>query len=656
MEDITPDVWKATATNLDALFKHAGLLVDPSRTKDSASILRPPCTMNRKDIANPKPSSVKYKGHPVSFEGVDTAVKNALTGVTIGAAETNAPQRVVAINDDLITRSTSSPAEPYLYKENREDFYAALCAAYPDPLDRAKWLTGLSALAYLVIVHGWDEAEVAKIRQAWEATASIKLSASALIENDHQWQDMLNRTQDKHSRGDEGLVTHLTILKKARVAGWRPHAKETDALTEIQSKFALLSLGGKIGIINHEALDSVSDDGTAARLEVMNRMDGTLLINRYLASEFPQNDAKKLANTFLYDKKTTLYNGVEFNPRGTTAGALNLWVGSTISPKIGKCPLIYTLLHDVLCGGRESEYQYLIQFIAHALQHPWEKPGVMVILLGGQGIGKGTFARILQGIWSATFLHVHRIKQVVGDFNGSLERTFIVFLDEALFAGDRTSSDALKSLVTEQTISINEKHQPSRQIKSYHRFFSATNAEWFKSTERDDRRDFVLRVSEHRKGDFKFWDALEDEIKNGGVEALTHDLLAMDLSGFNVRNKPNTRELTEQKLQSLDKFPRWWFNCLTRGTISELSHEWPSFVGTATLLNIFKDAEKNMRSYKILIERDVVNYMGKLCPSATREQRKEHSHRMRGWCLPPLDVARKEFEKYIGDIVEWENM
>ena len=92
--------------------------------------------------------------------------------------------------------------------------------------------------------------------------------------------------------------------------------------------------------------------------------------------------------------------------------------------------------------------------MAHALQKPEEKPGVMINLLGGQGIGKGTLGRIFQRIWTATYVQVSNISLVTGSFNAALERAYIVFLDEALFVGDRRASDRLKSLVTEPAINI----------------------------------------------------------------------------------------------------------------------------------------------------------------------------------------------------------
>lgn len=548
----------------------------------------------------------------------------------------------------------SNVAEPYGYEENRETLYSALCAAFPDPSNNKDWLKGVQALAYLVCVMQWPENEARLIKEQWENLALSKHKID-ITENERQWLEHIKRTPEYIKSGNDP-TTHLSILKIARANGWHPKVNDLDALSTTQQKFALISLGGKVGIVDKQRLNSSNSDGSATQLVVMNKPDGGLLVSRFLASKFNQVDPQKMLTTFFRDKNTTLYDGVEFNPENTTPNVLNLWVGETVKPVKGKWHLVYTLLHEILCGGRESEYQYLIKYIAHALQRPWEKPGVMIILLGGQGIGKGTLAKILQRIWSATFLQVNRIKHVVGDFNGALERAFIVFLDEALFVGDRNSSDALKSLVTEQTISINEKHQPTRQITSYHRFFSATNSDWFKSTERDDRRDFVLRVSEHRKGDYAFWNALNSEIENGGVEAFAHDLLATDLTGFNIRAKPNTRELTEQKLQSLEKYPRWWFSVLSRGYIHENGGDWPEFISTATLLSAYQENDKNLRSYKSIIERDIAGLMIKMCPSAAKGRSKEGLHRRHGFMLPSVYEARNDFEKYIGDEVTWDEI
>ena len=422
-------------------------------------------------------------------------------------------------------------------------------------------------------------------------------------------------------------------------------------LTSLQLRYALLNMDGRIWVLDIEVLTARTGEGTARKLVLSSRSDGNLLLQRLAKVLAPDADPSHSIVEFFISPVTACYDGVEFNPAGTSGNLLNLWIGPTVEAKAGEWPLIRAFLLDVICDGDQKCYGYLIRFIAHALQHPEVKPGILIILLGGQGTGKGTLGRILRLIWSATYLQVHNIDAVTGNFNASLERAFIVFMDEALFAGDRKASDALKSLVTEPVIHINEKHQPARQTHSYHRFFAATNADHLKNTERDDRRDFALRVSESRKGDHAYWQALNHEIDNGGVAAMVHDLLAMDLSGFNVRDKPNTHELLEQKLQSLGPIARWWHDCLDGGGLTA-EGDWDTFIGTeAAIKGIVEFA--GGRLYKRPSPADFVQALLKLCPSACKKQKQDNLARQRGLSLPSLCQARIEFEQYIGGALRW---
>jgi hypothetical protein len=428
---------------------------------------------------------------------------------------------------------------------------------------------------------------------------------------------------------------------------------QPDLLLALQARFALINLTGRIWVIDTALLTKRASDGSAAKFQVSSRYDGNLLLTRVARVLSPTVDPSATISEFLINPATTMFDGVEFNPRGTTGDHLNLWIGPTIEVKAGTWPLIQGFLLDVICASDQTCYDYLIRYIAHALQHPEEKPGILVILLGGQGTGKGTLGRILRLIWTATYLQVHNIDAVTGNFNASLERAFIVFMDEALFAGDRKASDALKSLVTEPVIHTNEKHQPARQTHSYHRFFAATNADHLKNTERDDRRDFALRVSESRKGDHAYWQALNQEIDNGGVAAMAYDLLAMDLFGFNVRDKPNTHELLEQKLQSLGPIARWWHDCLDGGGLTAEGN-WADFIGTEVAIKGIVELAGG-KLYKRPSPADVVQALLKLCPSAAKMQQQDNLKRHRGLSVPSLRQARVEFEQYIGGAINWDS-
>jgi hypothetical protein len=456
------------------------------------------------------------------------------------------------------------------------------------------------------------------------------------------------------------LDANTSVLKKVE-----QEPKTLNVLQAIQKQFSLLNLDGKFWLVDNSSIDRVTAHGVAAKLNLSNRDDGGLVLRRALKAQFPFADSYSVTKEFWVSPETICNSGVEFNPSGTSDNYLNLWVGPTITPHSGSWNLISAFMFEVICDGNKDCYDYLVSYIAHALQKPWEKPGVMIAMLSGQGTGKGTLARILRLIWSATFLQIHNIDSVTGNFNASLERAFIVFMDEALFSGDRRASDALKSLVTEPIIQINEKHQPARQTSSYHRFFAATNAEHFKNTERDDRRDLVLRLSESRKGDHAYWQALNHEIDHGGVEAMVHDLLAMDLSEFNIRDKPNTNELLDQKLQSLGSIQRWWFDCLYRGQIDaddiseafdsfQAAYEpWPEFLSTRSAINGISEVSGG-RMFKKPSAIDVARAFKDLCTSAQHVQKTiKKGMRFRGFALPSLEQARIDFETYIGGKVQW---
>ena len=100
--------------------------------------------------------------------------------------------------------------------------------------------------------------------------------------------------------------------------------------------------------------------------------------------------------------RTTWYNGLDFDPKGTPDNVLNLWRPEAVAPVEGNWEIIGDYLLKVLSGGDDEKYQYLLKYLAHAIQRPEEKPQIMLVLYGGQGTGKGTFIRLLEAIWPYT--------------------------------------------------------------------------------------------------------------------------------------------------------------------------------------------------------------------------------------------------------------
>src|SRR5437660_6859158 len=63
---------------------------------------------------------------------------------------------------------------------------------------------------------------------------------------------------------------------------------------------------------------------------------------------------------------------------------INLWRGFGITPKQGDWSLLHShILHEI-CSSRQELFDYLIKWMAHAVQHPDKPGGVAVAFLGPQ--------------------------------------------------------------------------------------------------------------------------------------------------------------------------------------------------------------------------------------------------------------------------------
>lgn len=652
------DKWKDYANKLKELTKKLSFLADDSRTADIASVLRIPGTKNHKSNPPKNVTMLQCSKATILMEKMLSAIDRAyIIHCASALPSRKTPEKPLNKNDKILADL-----------DLLDRIKSALSRLTPD-CDEKKWkFYRIVPLVELAKDNPEFQDQLKQMALEWSRGDYWKTPSLAWVTpgqgNKLAGEEAFEETWNRFFTGNyPGKTTSIgSIFKDAKDVGWNDpnesskNKKEEfnqQSLENIQSDFSLINIGNKISVVDMKAHKERVGQNSAGKLHILNRSDGTLIIKRQIVGNFPESDYEDVTRTFFIDPNTTIYYGVEFHPRKTTPKHLNLWLGPTVKPAVGSWLTIKSFLLSVICNGDQNALDYLLSYLAHALQMPEDKPGVSIVMLGGQGTGKGTLGRILQNIWSSTYLQVSNMNSVTGNFNAVLECAFIVFLDEALFVGDRRSSDALKSLTTEPVILINEKHQPSRQINSLHRLFAATNADHWKHTDKDDRRDFVLRVSEKEKGNHSYWNTLYQAIDNGEVEALVHDLLNVDLSAFNVRKKPETAELRVQKIQSLGMVEEWWHDCLHAGFVFEGDDEWPKNISTQNAV----DDVKNLTSrstYSRITPKKFIDTMKLICPSSDKIQRKINGTRQRGLSLPPIDKARIEFENWFGSPIDWE--
>ena len=447
------------------------------------------------------------------------------------------------------------------------------------------------------------------------------------------------------------------------------------ALQILQDAFAIANLNGKFYGVENSQVKAITSGCSNESLTLLEKRDAELAMKRLLESSAVASNPKKVIPDFWVNPSTRVYRRVAFDPRDNGPDILNLWCPSPIKPLSCDWHPLYYFLNTIICNGDELLFDYLIKFLAHALRHPSDKPGIVIVLLGGQGVGKGVFFKLLRRLWPTTCLMVSDVKQVVGGFNAALESKYIVTMDEAIFVGDRGSTERLKSMVTEEQIVVEDKYQPRRSIRSIHRFFAASNAEHFSQVDRDDRRFLFLRVSSVKQGDFDYFEnlvkAIDDEVVLSGF---VDSLMRLNLTGFNVRQRPKTPEHATQILKSLGGFERFWFEVLLMGDLRGRDRPVANFNGfsqevwdearfapTKLLVTLFTDFDTFGQRYGAAQQAELHRQLGRLCPSS-KPNRRHHGpmtslnerEQVRGFDLPSLEVARAEFCNALGVLIDWD--
>ena len=330
-------------------------------------------------------------------------------------------------------------------------------------------------------------------------------------------------------------------------------------LEELNQKYAVVPMGNKMSILN-----IVKDE-----VRFFSPSDFNLALQNRTAIDDSGTDPKQIpaSKWWLKHPERKEYTKVDFLPEiEAPDGVYNMWKGFAVKPKGGleKIPFFHELLVEVICSGNEKWAVYLWGWLTHMVQCPEEKPGVAVVLRSDpQGVGKSRFAEYVGSLLGRHFKTVTHGRHIHGNFNSHLKDTLMLFGDEAVWGGDRSTESILKQLITEPSMIIEMKGKDVFEVRSFLRLMLATNSEWAAPVSLTDRRYFVVNVSDSRKNDHDFFKNLIHEQTHGGSESLLQALLDFDLSNFEVRNIPETPARLEQKMLSMDILQKWWVNVLS---------------------------------------------------------------------------------------------
>jgi putative DNA primase/helicase len=264
------------------------------------------------------------------------------------------------------------------------------------------------------------------------------------------------------------------------------------------------------------------------------------------------------------DRRTVVPDRVVFDPTGAAdeSKVCNLWRGWPTQPAPGACEALLELL-EYLLGAEDNPrelYNWVLRWLAYPLQNPGAKMQTAILMHGPEGTGKNTFFGAVRKIY-AQYGGIFSQTELESQFNGWASGKLFMIGNEVVTRVELYHSQGrLKNMITEPEWQINEKNLPTRLEQNHCNFIFFSNRIDIAKLDREDRRYCVVWTPPALGEDF--YQEVGQEIRNGGVEALHHFLLNLDLQDFSPHTKPPMtrakRELIELGMDSTERFWRDW--------------------------------------------------------------------------------------------------
>lgn len=436
------------------------------------------------------------------------------------------------------------------------------------------------------------------------------------------------------------------------------------ALSALSEQYSVVKTGGKTLVWSLEK-DHVSGLKNLEHINFQNFRD--YYSTEKFTAENPRDPSKKilrsLGEIWLEHENRPTYRGFTFDPRGgrIVDGLVNLWTGFNVNPVPGSWDRLKSHICDNLAGGNPVYAAYILNWCAWAVQNPEKPAEVALVFRGIQGSGKGTLCNTMVKIFGNHGKFIANSIHAIGKFNGHLQNTSLLFIDEANFT-NQNYSGLLKSLITEPMILLERKNIDAINTASRLHLMLASNSESIVPAERGERRYAVFDVSAARARDENYFGALNRELDSGGREAFLAALLAMDITGFHPRALPATAALRDQQAANLAGLEAAFVELLESGMLPGQALGGPaneavsgdSDVSQPGLLAWLRRSSPDLR---FVSDHKIGAFLKKV--GATNVKK---IHRRAGWTFPPLMQLRREWEeKFPGwtwrcpDILQWQS-
>ena len=161
--------------------------------------------------------------------------------------------------------------------------------------------------------------------------------------------------------------------------------------------------------------------------------------------------------------------------------------------RVDKMPELFHRFFIHLSNGKESEYDYIIKWLANAIQ---DRNFCVLAAIGAPGIGKGVLGNIMLGLVGLSNFTKTDNKLISKDFNAQIRNKRLVFCDE-INIKKTNHMNKFKDLVNDK-IEIEGKGKDAKLDDNYASIYVASNNLDSLYIPENDRRFSVVELTNNR--------------------------------------------------------------------------------------------------------------------------------------------------------------
>ena len=221
--------------------------------------------------------------------------------------------------------------------------------------------------------------------------------------------------------------------------------------------------------------------------------------------------------------------------------------------RVDKMPELFHRFFIHLSNGKESEYNYIIKWLANSIQ---DRNFCVLTAIGAPGIGKGVLGNIMLGLVGLSNFTKTDNKLISKDFNAQIRNKRLVFCDE-INIKKTNHMNKFKDLVNDK-IEIEGKGKDAKLDDNYASIYVASNNLDSLYIPENDRRFSVIELTNNRL-DSKFTvEEIEqlNELKN--IEELAKYLYHYEVDKDEMLKVHRSQRLEDIKLSTLTDAQEWF--------------------------------------------------------------------------------------------------